>query len=65
MTNEQILSAAERAISESDSPIATTEEIAELVGSSGETVRQRVVEIEALNTKKIGGDGPRIYWISD
>jgi hypothetical protein len=64
VSDEQLIQAAEKALSKVDGPVVSTSEIAEIVEMSGTRIRERVADVEEIETMKVGG-GPQIYWPSE
>jgi hypothetical protein len=65
VSDEQLIAAVQKAISQTDGPVASTKDIAAISGISGQRVRDRVEAIDEIKSKNVGGAGPRIYWPSD
>lgn len=65
VTDEELIAAVRQAVNNTPGPVASTSEIAANVSMSGQRIRERVGRISLINSKNVGGSGPRIYWLSD
>jgi hypothetical protein len=64
VSDEQLIQAVEKALRKVDGPVVSTSEIAEIVEMSGTRIRERVADVDEIETMKVGG-GPQIYWLSE
>jgi len=65
VTNDDLIDAVQEAIETSGAPVASTTQISDLTDISGTRVRELTSRVDEIESKKIGGGGPRVYWLRD
>lgn len=62
VTDQELITAVSSVIQNTKGPVASTAEIADIVGLSVQRTRERLDRIEDIESKTVGDSGPRIYW---
>lgn len=65
VTDQELIAAVRQAIGNVPGPVASTAEIADIAGMSGQRIRERTQKITTIESKSIGDGGPRVYWLSE
>jgi len=65
VTDEELLEAVQKSVENGNSPVTSTSKIASLTGISGTRVRELTRKVDEIESKKIGNNGPIVYWVED